>query len=198
MVEPLANTPTENRWRNQIHPVPIVISIIQRVEPGDEGSEKVVSYLLIKRTSGPYRDFWALVGGKWDFGESLATVATREIWEETGLIGTFGALLGLVNERVTLDDGEDPGAAHFLIFVCQVDAELGDAREQEEGVVAWFTSGDIEDLNAAGDIIPSDYAMLSQFVSGGALPYIEVEMRSVGVTRVSPGSTRLTRFELMR
>jgi 8-oxo-dGTP diphosphatase len=198
MVEPLANTPSEKRWRYQQQPVPVVISIIRRAEPGDEAGEKAASYLLIKRKSGPYRDFWALVGGKWDFGESLSAAATREILEETGLVGSFSALLGLVNERVTLDEGGEPGAAHFLIFVCQVDAEIGEAREQEEGAVAWFTSGDIEDLNDTGDIIPSDYAMLSQFVSGGALPYIEVEMRSAGAKGEGPGSTRLTRFELIR
>ncbi|MGB3714013.1 MAG: NUDIX domain-containing protein [Candidatus Promineifilaceae bacterium] len=195
MVEPLANTPAENRWRDQKQPAPVVISIIRRVEPGDEDGEEVVSYLLIKRKSGPYRDFWALVGGKWDFGESLSTAAIREIREETGLIGTFDALLGLVNERVTLDDGGELGAAHFLIFVCQVDARTGVAREQEEGAVAWFTDGDVEKLNAAGDIIPSDYAMLSQFIGGGALPYVEVEMQSVGARGERPGSTRLTRFE---
>lgn len=196
MVEHLANTPTENRWRSQMQPVPIVISIIRRVKPGDEGGEDAVSYLLIKRKSGPYRDHWALVGGKWDFGESLSTAAIREIREETGLVGTFSALLGLVNERVTLDDGGDLGAAHFLIFVCQVDAEIGEAREQEEGAVAWFTGDDIDNLNAAGDIIPSDYAMISQFVGQENLPYVEVEMQSVGPGGDSPGSTRLTRFEL--
>jgi hypothetical protein len=97
---------------------------------------------------------------------------------------------------VTFDDGQGQGAAHFLLVVCRVDAGIGEAAEQDEGAVAWFTSDDIERLNGAGDIIPSDYAMISQFAGQGALPYVEVEMASVSAQGENPGSTKLTRFDL--
>ena len=195
MVEPLANIPTENRWRNQKQPVPVVISIIRRLAPDERRGGETESYLLIHRKSGPYRNYWALVGGKWDFGESLSEATVREIKEETGLIVTFDALLGVVNEQATIEGDGDLGAAHFLIFVCRVNAGIGEAKEQEEGAVAWFTLQDIDNLNAEGGIIPSDYAMLSQFVRGKPLPHFEVEMRSTVEGEESPGSTTLSRFE---
>jgi len=195
MGDSLVTIPPEKRWRNQEQPVPVVIAIIRRFEPGDASEERAEKYLLIKRKSGPYRHYWALVGGKWDFGEGLASVALREIKEETGLDGSFNSLKGLVNERVILDSSSDIEAAHFLIFVCQVDAETGDAQEKDEGAVDWFSSTEIEKLNAEGRIIPSDYAMLSQFVGEDPLPYVEVEMETLSA---NPGTTRMTRFEVQR
>jgi ADP-ribose pyrophosphatase YjhB (NUDIX family) len=47
---------------------------------------------------------WALVGGKWDFGEELGTAVTREVKEETSLDTRFVALRGLVNVRL-INDG---------------------------------------------------------------------------------------------
>jgi len=43
---------------------------------------------------------WALVGGKWDFGETLSQATTREVQEETGVITDFVALREFVNERI--------------------------------------------------------------------------------------------------
>ena len=197
MVDFLADIPIEERWRNQKQPAPIVISIIRRVQSQKTPVDDIESYLLIRRKNGPYRHFWALVGGKWDFGESLSVAALREVEEETGLTGSFDSLLGLVNERARIDNRESPGAAHFLLFVCQVDAGGGEAKEREEGEVAWFTKNEIEGLNSAGEIIPSDFAMLSHFVGEEALPYVEVEMNSVSDGGPDPGDAQLTRFEVM-
>ena len=195
MGDPLTKIPPDKRWRNQEQPVPVVIAIIRRFEPVDASEGGADRYLLIKRKSGPYRRYWALVGGKWDFGEGLASAALREIKEETGLDGAFNSFKGLVNERVILDSSSEMGAAHFLIFVCQVDAETGDAQEKDEGAVDWFTGPEIEKLNAEGRIIPSDYAMLSQFAGEDPLPYVEVEMETLSA---NPGTTRMTRFEVLR
>ena len=195
MGDDLAKIPIENRWRNQELPAAIVISIIRRLEssaPSDHES----AFLLIKRLDGPYRDYWALVGGKWDFGESLSKAALREIEEETGLDGTFVSLLGIVNERARIESGEDLGGAHFLLFVCMVDSMNGEAEEREEGAVAWFSREDIEQLNDSDEIIPSDYAMLSHFMGETALPYVEAEMASADVNDVNLETTKLIRFEV--
>ncbi len=197
MVESLANIPIEDRWRNQKQPAPFVISIIRRNHPLTASDDERSSYLLIRRKSGPYRHYWALVGGKWDFGESLSAAALREIEEETGLIGTFDSLLGLVNERARIDYAKSPGAAHFLLFVCQVDTGEGEAQEQDEGEIAWFTLDEIEQLNDTGEIIPSDFAMISHFVDKDALPYVEVEMESVSDGGPDPEEAQLTRFEVI-
>ncbi len=195
MVNSLARIPIERRWRGQSQPVPVVISIIRRFAPNELDGEEDAHYLLIRRNSGPYSDHWALVGGKWDFGESLSTAAVREVEEESGLSTTYGSLLGLVNERVRLENNDELGGAHFLIFVCQVEAGPGEAQEQNEGAVAWFTRHDIDQLNEAGIIIPSDYAMLMHFVGGDAIPHFEVEMDSLSEEHGGISTTNLTRFE---
>lgn len=195
MGDDLTNIPIENRWRNQELPAAIVISIIRRLNPL-EASSFESAFLLIRRKDGPYRDYWALVGGKWDFGESLSKAALREIEEETGLVGDFVSLLGLVNERARIESGEYLGGAHFLLFVCLVDSMNGRAEEREEGVVAWFSLEEIEQLNDSNEIIPSDFAMLSHFLGEVALPYIEAEMVSVDVDDVDMEKTKLIRFEV--
>lgn len=191
MVDPYIDVSLDRRWRGQKQPIPVVISVIRRDAP-DTGQK--TAYLLIRRNSGPYRDQWALVGGKWDFGETLADAAVREVREETGLESDFDGLLGVVNERVRIDQSGKKGAAHFLIFVCQLRAVFGEAQEQEEGVVAWFTAPQIDELKDAGAIIPSDYAMLNSFVAGESLPVYEIEMISADGEE---GAIRLTRFELV-
>jgi 8-oxo-dGTP pyrophosphatase MutT (NUDIX family) len=127
-----------------------------------------------------------LVGGKWDFGEELATAVIREVKEETGLDSRFVALRGLVNERFI----EDDTGAHFLIFLCEVTAVKGIASEQHEGAVAWFTRPEIDNLASQKAIVPSDYAMLAEFAGASqSAPIIEVHMQGDG------DKTVLHRFE---
>jgi 8-oxo-dGTP diphosphatase len=195
MINDYLTVPEEARWRNQRQPAPIVISIIQR-STDDSADCGTGSYLLIRRIEEPYRGYWALVGGKWDFGESLSEAALREVQEETGLNCHFVSLQGVANERAAvLSDGRK-GAAHFLLFVCLVDACHGKASEKDEGEVAWFTRGEIEELKAENRMIPSDYAMLTQFIEARPLPYAEVEMESAGEDPDRVGETRLVTFEI--
>ena len=197
MVNDIAAIPKESRWRSQDQPSPIVISIIRR-RISDRDGEGMYRYLLIKRTKGPYRDYWALVGGKWDFGETLKDAALREVAEETGLQCSFHALSGIANERALSVSHDETTGAHFLLFVCLVDACDGAAEEQDEGAVQWFSSAEIEMLNERNEIIPSDYAMLAQFMNAEALPYVEVDMESSGEIRQTSGTTRLLKFEVNR
>lgn len=193
----LTKIPIENRWRNQELPAAIVISIIRHLD-SSASSDDESDFLLINRKEGPYRDYWALVGGKWDFGESLSNAALREIEEETGLVCTFVSLLGVVNERARIESAEKLGGAHFLLFVCLVDSMNGKAEEREEGAVAWFSLEDIEQLNDSEEIIPSDYAMLSHFLGEAALPHVEAEMVSTRVNDANLETTNLTRFEVIK
>ena len=193
MFEDLTSIPPENRWREQKYPAPVVVSIIRRDPTVGESDPAAGSYLLIKRNSEPYSGRWALIGGKWDFGETLAAAAVREVEEETGLETTYVGLRGLVSERLAPEGQGDDKAAHFLIFVCQVAAPDGVAREQAEGAVRWFRQPEIEELHTAGTIIPSDYAMLSRFVTSAPLPHYEAEMLAAD----KKGNTvaQLLRFE---
>jgi inorganic pyrophosphatase len=68
--------------------------------------------------------------------------------------------------------------AHFLILVCELHAPTGEPREQNEGAVAWFTWPEIERLQAAAEIVPSDYAMIRYFRdrTAATIAHIEAEM----------------------
>ena len=169
----LSALPPERRWRAQTAPVPVAVALIRQAAAAGE------ELLLIRRANGPYTGQWALVGGKWDFGETLAEAIVREVMEETGLRTAFVALRALVSERVAPWTADDLGA-HFLLLVCDLVVREGTAAEQQEGRVDWFSRETIDALYAEGHIIPSDYAMIREF--GGATrhsPYVEVEMRAL-------------------
>lgn len=187
--ESLPELPLHRRWWEQIFPGPVVVALIQR-----QTADSQPCYLLIQRNSDTYSGQWALVGGKWDFGETLTTAVTREVKEETGLDATFVALRGLVSERLLPLEQENVGA-HFLIFVCELAAADGLAREQEEGAVAWFTRAQIDQLNDDQKIVPSDFQMIQQFARATeSIPHVEAEMlASIGTDKQLPA--RLVRFE---
>ncbi|MCA9978980.1 MAG: NUDIX hydrolase [Anaerolineales bacterium] len=189
MFDSLPDLPIDQRWRGQIYPGPVVVAIIQR-----QRNLADPHYLLIRRNGDTYTGQWALVGGKWDFGETLVTAVTREVKEETGLDTTFIALRGLVSERLAPPDSQSP-AAHFLILVCALRFENGDASEQNEGAVAWFSRSEIEALHEKKAIIPSDYLMIQHFAGAtDTIPHFEAEMMTVlGSNQEHP--TRLVRFE---
>ncbi len=178
----LSSLPPDRRWRGQTAPVPVAVAFIRRAaEAGEE-------LLLIRRAGGPYTGQWALVGGKWDFGETLAESIVREAREETGLVTSFVALRAVVSERVApWADGDL--SAHFLLLVCDLVVDGGLAAEQQEGLVAWFGRAEIDALHDEGRIIPSDYAMITAFAAAAEhAPYVEVEMRALlDGTAAQPG-----------
>jgi ADP-ribose pyrophosphatase YjhB (NUDIX family) len=53
----------------------------------NEASQKL--YLCQQRLKNPYYGFWGRLGGKVRWGESFEEAASRELEEETGLIGSF-------------------------------------------------------------------------------------------------------------
>ncbi len=177
--------PLVQRWQQQKYPAPIVVAIL-----GRDGEDEQRRFLLIRRNGHPYAGQWALVGGKWDFGETLATAVSREVLEETGLAARFVALRGVVSERVA--DGEQ--GAHFLLLVCALDAPDGEAQEQQEGAVAWFTRAEIDGLHQQQAVIPSDYAMLAAFAEvETAVPLVEADMAG-GLSTAGSSKPTLLRF----
>ena len=187
--EPLAKLTASRRWGQQSYPLAAVAALIRRQAAGEP------AYLLIRRIHIPYAGQWALVGGKWEFGESLAEAVTREVREETGVRGTFVALRGCVNERIFPQTPEDLGA-HFLIFVCEVQLSRAEARQQSEGQVAWFTERQLDELQRCQEIAPTDYHILQQYLQDSQeVSYIEAEIVSSGAGMLA-GDVR--RFRLTR
>lgn len=188
----LASIPVERRWRSSTMPAPVVVCLICQ-DTGRADGQPAPRFLLIQRADEPYRGRWALVGGKWDFGESLAAAAVREVLEETGLEAKFVALRGIVSERLLPTEQDPADVAHFLLLVCQVDVGDGQASEQNEGAVAWFTEEQIDDLNRDRRIIPSDYLMLQRFVAAPEIPLFEADMSGHG-----PASDEMMLFRFER
>lgn len=162
------------------HPLPIVVALVKRIV------DTVPHYLLIQRNSDPYRGYWALVGGKWDAGETLVDAILREVREETALDATFIALRGTVSEQMLAPDTNVVNA-HFLLFVCALFAPDGTPLEQDEGAVRWFSRAQIDVLSHDKMIIPSDYAMIEKFAEtaptpsrgqAASIPHVEAEMQA--------------------
>lgn len=186
----LSDVPRQQRWHEQKFPAPAAVAITI------DHSQRLPHYLLIKRLKNPYAGSWALVGGKWEFGETLVDAIIREVKEEADLDATFVAMRGLVSERV-IPQKQNQKAAHFIIFVCELTAS-GKPQEQDEGLAAWFTLDEIHALNTAATIIPSDYQMIRSFVmeTADTTPYYEAEMRAP-LDNADSGSIDLLRFERM-
>src|SRR6266403_2706216 len=167
----LRDLPLPQRWQQQSYPMSSAIAVISRTINGG------VSHLLIKRKKEPYVGKWALIGGKWDFGESLAAAVIREVREETGLITLFAGLRIVVNYRLIPHLKDDQGA-HFLLFVCDVVAPTGEAREHCEGDVSWFSAEALNQLTDTGQIVATDSMIIEKWQQTKARPisYIEAEV----------------------
>lgn len=189
--ESLTDLPLARRWREQPYPVASVLALIRR-DGAPNGEQTAPQFLLIQRNTEPYIGKWGLVGGRWEFGETLEAAVTREVKEETGLDTAFIALRGMVSERIAPSSAKDDGA-HYLLFVCALAADGGQAEEQSEGAVAWFSRHEIEALNEGKAIIASDYAILARFGDmEAALPYVEAD---VVAGKGAEGTQHLVRFD---
>lgn len=165
----------ERRWRGQQHPMPSMLALIRRQRRADPDQ-----FLVIRRVAEPFTGKWALVGGKWDFGETLAAGVCREVEEETGLRAEFVALRGIVSERLypghtTPDRPEENQGGHYLLFVCEVRAQ-GSAREQQEGPLAWHSAPELEEMAATGEMVPTDFLFVERFANAPAIPLHEAEL----------------------
>lgn len=185
----LAQLQEPRRWRQQAYPIAVVAAIIRRQAGNDP------AYLFIQRIHPPYAGQWALVGGKWDFGESLVEAITREVWEETGVGATYVALRECVNERLFPQTSADLGA-HFIIFVCELEIAAAEPTEQDEGQLAWFTESQMDELFTRQEIAPTYYWIMKQYLKAPEeVPYIEVEIIARGTEMLA---SNVRRFSAVR
>ena len=134
-------------------------------------------WLLIQRRKPPYEGHWGLVGGKMEVGETVAEAAVREAREETRLAVRFDRVKGVVNE--TLLRGSRT-VAHFVLFVCRLEADGDDHAYGDEGPLRWFTPEQMRD--ESGTIIPTDLRMIEAMLlrRHDGLCFVEASMREHG------------------
>ncbi len=113
-------------------PKATVMLVIERRRDGKK------EYLLQQRKKHPYFGFWGAPTGKIRWGEAITETATRELEEETGLIGEFEHR-GIFHERVQdQDSGEIIEDKIFHIMFC--DKFSGQLKQNHEGSRnAWRT-----------------------------------------------------------
>lgn len=76
-------------WINYINPVPVVACLV---------SNSKGELLLMRRGVAPCRGKWALPGGFIEIAETPELAGKRELFEETGLKGKPGCLIGVYRQ----------------------------------------------------------------------------------------------------
>jgi 8-oxo-dGTP diphosphatase len=128
--------------------------------------------LLMRRARRPYKNYWSLVGGKMDFGETFEEASLRLLGQKCGLGGTFVSVGGVLQERVC-----SAGALKhcFILFLAKVEAGPGDLQGSEYGSLRWFPVSGL----GRTKIIPSDlWLMRNRLDSRQSAPLITVDEKS--------------------
>jgi ADP-ribose pyrophosphatase YjhB (NUDIX family) len=90
-----------------------IIAVVLTVFKGD----KVV---LVRREKHAFCGYWAIPGGKLNFGETIEQAAARICEKETGLQITSGKYLATIQELVKENQNNKH---HFILLLCKVKAQ---------------------------------------------------------------------------
>ena len=115
--------------------------------------------LLVKRKNYPSKGYWALPGGRVEYGESVTATVVREIKEETGLDIRVKRFLFpcsvLKRKRQT-----DPPEYHYVILVFEAEVLRGTLTAMSDAEEArFFTEEDAMKL----DLTTSTFASLRRY-----------------------------------
>lgn len=82
--------------------------------------------LLVRRGRGRAQGEWAVPGGRVQPGELLVEAVVRELFDETGIEGVCGNLLGVIELLADADGPHQVVLAHFVTLMEAVDPVAGD------------------------------------------------------------------------
>jgi len=88
--------------------------------------------LMIKRKHSPFKDMWALPGGKLEENETLEECLVREVKEETGLGVTSFKMLDVYSKP-----GRDP-RGHYVSVLYKVTEYSGEIQAGDDAASARF------------------------------------------------------------
>jgi ADP-ribose pyrophosphatase YjhB (NUDIX family) len=104
--------------------------------------------LLVRRGHAPYEGTWSLPSGRAEQGETVRAAASREVFEETGLVVEVNELLGVVRRQ-------DPaGTVHYEIhdFACSVvSGTLAPGDDADDA--QWFSEAEMADLDLSPGLL---------------------------------------------
>lgn len=88
------------------------------------------SILLVKRSTPPFKDYWALPGGKVNAGETVEHAIVREVKEETGLNVEIMKKTGEYHEK-----GIQNGMKYDYHPACFLVRPIGGKLRRQEGEI---------------------------------------------------------------
>lgn len=116
--------------------------------------------LFLKRNKDPFLGYWALLGGKIEFGEHPEEAALRELKEEAGLDAGSVKVRGMLSE-VVKDRESRQSVEHFVLFVCEMEPTHSNIVSSDEGELKWFG---IEEIKEGCGIVPSDIHIIKEII----------------------------------
>jgi ADP-ribose pyrophosphatase YjhB (NUDIX family) len=132
-------------------------------------------------TAGP-RSFWATVGGEIEAGETLAAAASREIAEETGMIGVPIGPLVWRHDHVLTVSGEPMQfrERYVVAHAPHEDVSTAGFTEIEREVIRDLRWWSIEEIAATREtIFPNCLARLLPEIIAGRLPLQPIDLAAV-------------------
>jgi len=130
-------------YSNSPFPVPVILVAV-------EHNNKL---LLLKRKKRPYKDYWAMIGGKIQLEEDLKDASLRIIKQKANIDGSFISFNSIVQERVQSDDKIKH---NFFLFFTKVKTDSDFVRSSEYGELKWFSKDELDKIK----IVQSDLWLL--------------------------------------
>ncbi len=122
---------------------------------------KQIEFLVQQRLKNPYFGYWARIGGKIRWGETILEAAARELLEETGLTAKL-EYKGLYHKMDYRTDSQEMLEDKFFLLFKATNFK-GELKEQfEGGKNAWMTHAEIDKQDKVFQGMRETYGFVNQ------------------------------------